>query len=158
MAIHRVFLGWQKPLCDTVPAHLLRRAGAGMLDLREMVVVVPTRQSSWRLRAALPLAAHVQGAALLGPEIVTPPVLLEPPRTTAVATSLQDLLAWVTILQAVNPGELTAFLGPRENRPHNTVWALQVARRLQDLRRELADMAARLSKWDSAREGITDIL
>ncbi len=139
MAIHRVFLGWQKPLCDTVPAHLLRRAGAGMLDLREMVVVVPTRQSSWRLRAALPLAAHVQGAALLGPEIVTPPVLLEPPRTTAVATSLQDLLAWVTILQAVNPGELTAFLGPRENRPHNTVWALQVARRLQDLRRELAD-------------------
>ncbi len=133
------FLGWDRPLCETVPAHLLAGAGAGLLDLRGTVVVVPTRQSSWRLRAALPLAAAARGAALLGPEIVTPPVLLEPPRTAAVASSLQSLLAWTSVLNALAPGDFPAFLGTRENRPSGTGWALQVARRLQDLRRELAD-------------------
>lgn len=139
MAIKRLFLGWDRPLCETVPAYLLAGSGAGMLDLRGTVVVVSTRQSSWRLRAALPLAADARGSALLGPEIVTPPVLLTPPPTAAVATSFQSLLAWSAVLKAVKPGELTAFLGAREGRISSTGWALQVARSLQDLRNELAD-------------------
>ncbi len=110
-----------------------------MLDLRGTLVVVPTRQSSWRLRAALPLAADARGAVLLGPEIVTPAVLLEPPRTASVATNLQSLLAWSAVLKAVKPGECSAFLGTREGRVHGTTWALQIARRLQDLRKELSD-------------------
>ena len=139
MAINRIFIGWGKPLCETVPAFALRKGAAGLLDLRGTVVVVPTRQSSWRLRAALPLVAHAHGISLLGPEIVTPPVLLEPPRTTTVATALQCLLAWHTVLLAAKPGEFPAFLGAQETRPHGTGWALQVARRLQNLRQELAD-------------------
>lgn len=139
MAIKRIFLGWERPLCETVPAHLLAGAGAGLLDLRDTVLVVPTRQSSWRLRAALPLAADAVGVAPLGPEIVTPPVVLEPTHNAKVATNLESLLAWSAVLKAVAPGKLTAFLGAREGRPSGTGWALQVARRLQDLRKELAD-------------------
>ena len=139
MAIKRTFLGWARPLCETVPEYLLAGAGAGMLDLRGTVVVVPTRQSSWRLHATLPLAADACGSALLGPEIVTPAVLIEPPPVTGVATSLQSLLAWSVVLKAVKPGELIAFLGAREGGNFSTAWALQVARRLQDLRKELAD-------------------
>lgn len=139
MAINRIFIGWDKPLCETVPAFILYKGTAGLLDLRGTVVVVPTRQSSWRLRAALPLVAHTQDISLLGPEIVTPPVLLEPPHTTAVATALQGLLAWHAVLLAAKPGEFSAFLGTQEHFPYGTGWALQVARRLQNLRQELAD-------------------
>lgn len=139
MAMQRIFLGWSRPLCETVPDYLLSGFGAGLRDFRSTLVVVPTRQSSWRLRAALPLAADGCGATLLGPEIVTPPVLIEPPPAAAGATIFQSLLAWTLVLKAVQPGELAAFLGGREDRPAGTGWALQVARRLQDLRRELAD-------------------
>ncbi len=139
MARQRTFLGWDRPLCDTVPTHLLTGADAGLLDLRDTMVVVPTRQSSWRLRAALPLAAEARGIALLGPEIVTPPVLLEPPSAADVATGLQGLLAWVAVLTACAPGEFSAFLGAHEGQSQGVGWALQVARRLQELRQELAD-------------------
>lgn len=139
MPLNRIFLGWRRPLCETVPEYLLGSAGAGMLDLRGTVVVAPTRQSIWRLRASLPLAAHARGIALLGPEMVTPPVLLDPPHAAAVATALDGLLAWTAVLQEVKPGEGAAFLGARAGRTRDEGWALQVARRLQDLRKELAD-------------------
>jgi len=139
MAIRRFFLGWDKPLCETVPAHLLGDASADMLDFRGTVLVVPTRQSSWRLRTALPLAADVRGAALLSPEIVTPPVLLEPSPCAAGATPLQSLMAWTAVLKTIKPDELASFLSARQDRPSGTAWALQIASRLQDLRQELAD-------------------
>ncbi|MEI6217347.1 MAG: hypothetical protein WCP86_00455, partial [bacterium] len=120
-----------------MPAHLLAESGPGMLDMRG-TIVVPTRQSSWRLSAALPLAADVRCAALLGPEIVTAPVLLDS-KHAASATDIQGLLAWCAVLTAVKSGELTAFLGAREGRTINTAWALQVARNLQKLRKELSD-------------------
>jgi ATP-dependent helicase/nuclease subunit B len=137
--MNRVFLGWERPLCETVPAYLLDQAGPGLLDRRGLVVVVPTRQASWRLRAALPLAAAARRTALLGPEIVTPAVLLTPPPSAGVATGTQSLLAWSSVLQAVQPGEFAAFLGARVGRAASPAWALQVARRLQELRQELAD-------------------
>jgi len=139
MGSQRIFLGWNRPLCETVPAYLLAGANAGMLDLRGTRVVTPTRQSSWRLRAALPVAAEARGVVLLGPEIVTPPVLLAPPASSATATSLDSLLAWNRVLNGVEPGAFAAFLGARANRPSGAGWALPIARRLQELRRELAD-------------------
>ena len=77
MPVTRTFIGWDRPLYETVPAFLLAQADGVLLDMRRTVVVVPTRQSSWRLRAALPLAADARGVACIGPEIVTPPVFLE---------------------------------------------------------------------------------
>ena len=59
-----IMVGWDRPLCETVPEFLLAEGGPGCLDLRGTVVVVPTRQSSWRLRAALPLAAEARGRVL----------------------------------------------------------------------------------------------
>ena len=139
MPVSRVFLDWTRPLCDTVPEWLL--AGArGLTDLRDTTLVVPTRQSGWRLRGALPVAADARGAALLSPAIVSAPILLTPPATgTRIASDLQSLIAWCAVLKAVQPGDCEAFLGSRQNDPANTGWALQTARRLQALRQELAD-------------------
>ena len=139
MPVARVFLDWTRPLCETVPEWLL--AGArGLTDLRDTTLVVPTRQSGWRLRGALPVAADARGTALLSPAIVSAPILLAPPVTDArIASDLQSLLAWCAVLRAVQPGECEAFLGSRQNDPANTGWALQTARRLQALRQELAD-------------------
>jgi ATP-dependent helicase/nuclease subunit B len=139
MPPHRHFLGWEHPLCETVPAWLLAECAPGTLDLRDTVVVVPTRQASWRLRADLPLAAHVRGLALLGPEIVTAPALLHPPPDARRASDLQLLLAWRAALRALPAGALAALLGRR--RPDTAAWALQIGRRLSSLRAELADGA-----------------
>lgn len=134
----RHFLGWDRPLCETVPERLLEGRPAGTVDLRGTVIVTPTRQSCWRLRAALPLTAHARGIVLLGPEIVTAPALLQPPPLAGRATPLQTLLAWCAAVAEVPAGELQAFLGQSAG---GTVLALPLARRLQDLRRELADGA-----------------
>jgi len=140
MAITRVFLGWNRPLCETVPAWLLDRQEPGTLDLRGTIVVVPTRQSSWRLRAALPLAAHARhGAALFAPEIVTAPVLIATPPRPGLASDTQNLLAWRDVLLASPAGDLDAFLG--KQRAASGTWAFKIARRLIGLRRELADGA-----------------
>jgi len=135
----RTFIGWDRPLCETVPAFLLAEKGAGLLDLRHTIVVVPTRQSSWRLRTALPLAADARGGACIGPEIITPPVLLAPPQRSGVASGFRSLLAWTAVLKAAGADEFRAFLGAGDKRPATTAWALQVARQLQSLRQELAD-------------------
>lgn len=139
MPLTRTFIGWDRPLCETVPAFLLSQQGAGLLDLLHTVVIVPTRQSSWRLRAALPLAADARGIACIGPEIVTPPVLLAPPQRAGVASGFQSLLAWTAVLKAAGADEFRAFLGAGDKRPTTTAWALQIARQLQRLRQELAD-------------------
>ncbi len=141
----RFFLGWDRPLCETVPEHLLRQADRGLLDLRDTVVIVPTRQSSWRLRAALPLAGDSQDTVCIGPEIVTPPVLLAPVARAGTASDLQSLLVWTSVLKSVQPGEFAAFLGTAGKHPGGTAWALQIARQLQNLRQELADGGLTLS-------------
>ncbi len=138
MPVSLVFLDWTRPLCVTVPGFLLADA-SGLTDLRDTMIVVPTRQSGWRLRGALPLAADARGATLLSPAIVSAPVLLAPATEARVASDLQSLLAWCAVLKAVKPGDCEAFLGSRQNDPSNTGWALQTARRLQSLRTELAD-------------------
>jgi hypothetical protein len=140
MGVTRVFLGWDRPLCETVPEWLLAPGAPGLIDLRGTVVGMPTRQSSWRLRAALPLAAQDHhGAALLAPEFVTASVLIAPPPRPGRASELQSLLAWRHVLLAAPAGDLDAFLGGQ--RPSSGSWALQLARRLIGLRRELADGA-----------------
>ena len=139
MPVTRTFIGWDRPLYETVPAFLLAQADGVLLDMRRTVVVVPTRQSSWRLRAALPLAADARGVACIGPEIVTPPVLLSPPQQAGVASGFQSLLAWTAVLKAARADEFRAFLGAGDKRPATTAWAMQIARQLQRLRQELAD-------------------
>ncbi|MBP8799928.1 MAG: PD-(D/E)XK nuclease family protein [Kiritimatiellae bacterium] len=139
MPLTRTFIGWERPLCETVPAFLLAQADGGLLDLRRTVVIAPTRQSSWRLRGALPLAADARGVACIGPEIVTPPVLLAPPQAPGMASGFRSLLAWTAVLKAAGPDEFRAFLGAGDKRPATTAWALQIARQLQQLRKELAD-------------------
>ena len=140
MAIKRIFLGWDRPLCETVPEWMLQGHTTGTVDLRGTVVGMPTRQSSWRLRTALSLVAHDQHeAALLGPEIVTASVLIAAPPRPGCASELQSLLAWCQVLREAKAGDLDDFLGPQ--RPGTSAWALQIARRLSGLRRELADGA-----------------
>ncbi|MBM4164189.1 MAG: hypothetical protein FJ222_07090 [Lentisphaerae bacterium] len=155
MGVTRVFLGWDRPLCETVPEWLLAPGAPGLIDLRGTVVGMPTRQSSWRLRAALPLAAHDRyGASLLAPEIVTASVLIAPPPRPGRASDLQSLLAWRRVLLAAPAGDLDAFLGGQ--RPASGSWALQIARRLTVLRRELADGALTIGEVAARGEALME--
>ena len=43
MSITRHFLGWDRPLCETVPAYLLDGTSAARADMRDTLLVVPTR-------------------------------------------------------------------------------------------------------------------
>lgn len=138
-AIRRVFLGWDRPLCETVPEYLLAGAPAGLLDLRGTVVVTPTRQAAWRLRNALPVAAAARGAAVLGLEQTTPAALLAPPATPKIATPFDVLLAWRATLEAAASEGRRAALGGPADRAADIGWTLATARRLQALREELAD-------------------
>ena len=135
----RIFIGWDMPLCETVSERILRGLEAGLADLRGVVIVVPTRQAGYRLRASLPLAAEARGVSLLGPEIKTASVLLAPPSPQSLANSAQILAAWDGALAAVKSGEMTAFLGAGEQRVGSAVRRLQTARHLEKLRAELSD-------------------
>ncbi len=150
----RIFLGWNRPLCETVPEWLLRNAGGEAIDLRGMAVGVPTRQSSRRLSDALPLAAQERyGAALIAPKIMTASTLIAPPTQANRASDFQALLAWCAVLREARPEEMTSFLGRR--RPASAAWALQVARRIIQLRHDLAEGGLLIADV-IAKSGMTD--
>jgi len=131
MAIVTKFTGWDRPLCEAVAEYILGGVPPGLPDLRGTVVVVPTRQAGFRLQTALARA----GGAVLGLEIKTASSMMVPRNVAGVANAAQSLAAWQGVLSATEPGEFEAFLGTRLT----GTFALQIARRLEKLRHELAD-------------------
>ncbi len=155
MPIVRVFLGWERPLGETVAAHLLAGVKPGLLDLRHMVVVTPTRQAAWRLRGALPVVADAHGIALLGPDVTTPGALLEPPPSAGMASPLDELLAWRAAIASAQSDGGCAFLGARHGTVFDICRTFQAARQLQGLRTELADGGFSIAEV-AAREDVVE--
>jgi ATP-dependent helicase/nuclease subunit B len=74
----RVFLGWDGPLLARTVAWLASGwDGASALDLRSSLLVVSTRQSGRRLRAALASHAAARGRAVLAPRVVLPEQVID---------------------------------------------------------------------------------
>ena len=75
----RHFLGWAQSLVKAAVEHVAAGwGGRGALDLSGLLIIVPTRNASRRLREALAVHAAEQNSAVLPPRVVTPDFLTSP--------------------------------------------------------------------------------
>lgn len=107
---HRIWCDWDQSALDRAVGHLLPADG-GAPDLRDRLLIVPTRQAGRRLRERLALAAaRRQTAVLIGP-VETPAALFQPPPDPApVATDIAAEAFWRATLTDA-PADMLAALG-----------------------------------------------
>ncbi len=137
------FLGWDRPILELTAEFLVARAGEGMLDLSEQLVVVPTRNAGRRLREMLANLADERGQAMLAPRVVPTEFLLSlisTPQTGKLASPEESLLGWTRVLLDSDLGALRALF-PVEPVAQDFAWALGTARSLMELRRSLGEAA-----------------
>jgi ATP-dependent helicase/nuclease subunit B len=133
-------LGWDRPVTSLVTEFLLRDVSRCPPDLRDTLVVVPTRQAGRRLREAL-AAACAQYGALLAPRVVTPNFFWrDDSRSAAVAPPMAVMLAWVQVLRVIERDAFPAFF-PKGSDRDDVSWVLRTARMLSGVREELAEGA-----------------
>ncbi|MES2596312.1 MAG: PD-(D/E)XK nuclease family protein [Verrucomicrobiota bacterium] len=149
--VTRRFLGWERPLVQSVVAHLAADwQGRGALDVSDWLIVVPTRHAGRRLREALAVHAATQDAAVLPPMTVTPDFLTSPDRVEGmqVAGKIESLLLWATELLRLDLDE-HRHLFPVDPVERNFSWALKTAADLLKVRETLNENG--LSLIDAAR-------
>ncbi len=149
--LRRHFLPWDGPWLPQVTAWLAGIGrGAEPLDLSDVLVVVPTRQSGRRLREALAEHAAARGTAVFPPRVHTPDTLLVPDATVPdVASRLEALLAWIGVLRELESGDVPdVFPSLPPRRDHG--WAARLAEvffrlqtRLTEGGLEFSDVASR---------------
>lgn len=147
----RHFLGWDRPLVKAVVDHVATGwYGRGALDLSGLLIIVPTRNASRRLREALAVHAAEQNAAVLPPRVVTPDFLTSPEHAPELhpAGALETKLIWAAELLRI---DLNAHreLFPVDPVERNFTWALKTAGELIELRETLNEKG--LSCADVAR-------
>lgn len=161
----RLFLPWSEPVLPAVVEHMVQGWSGGMLDLGDLVAVVPTGEAARRLKEALALKAEEKGAAVLSPYIITPEAITEwalegmpPPGTVA-----DVLLTWMQVLQKL-PLENYGALFPVAPPNRDSAWARSTATELMKLRRRLeeggrtiADAARRLGAGNPEAERWKDL-
>src|SRR5450755_408136 len=110
MAVSRHFLPWDRPLLPQAVEFLAGAwRGERPLDLAEILVIVPTRQSGRRLREALAAHAAIHGAAVFPPRVMLPESLAAPgPGVTGLASRLESQLAWIGVFRALDLEEFRA--------------------------------------------------
>jgi len=133
--VKQQFLSWQEPVLTAATSTLLAQARATgkMLDLQHLLVVVPTRHAGRRLREAMAVQAHGQGAAVLPPRLLTPEALIAGDDTTA--NPAEVLAIWAKLIEHL---DFTQFpqLFPLPPTPDSDsfAWALGVAGQIIELR------------------------
>ena len=137
MKITRHFHGWTLPALpaavEILTAEWQRRERPGPLDLRDRLILVPTRHAGRRLRAELARVAAAQGTAVLSGAIVTPEHLVPPP-----AQAAPDALVLALLAQRLRTqhDSLKALL-PAAQAEWSFAFALGLAGQLHDLRRQV---------------------
>jgi ATP-dependent helicase/nuclease subunit B len=141
MSLRRHFLAWDRPLLPQAVEFLAGGwKGGEPLDLRELLVVVPTRQSGRRLREALAAHAEKHGAAVFPPRVMLPESLVASGAAAAgVASRLESLLAWVGVLRELDLGDFRQVF-PVDPPARNFTWALRVAQDFSRLQATLAEV------------------
>ena len=147
----RHFLGWDQSLVKAAVEHVAAGwGGRGALDLSGLLIIVPTRNASRRLREALAVHAAEQNAAVLPPRVVTPDFLTSPEHAPELhpAGALETKLIWAAELLRI---DLNAHreLFPVDPVERNFTWALKTAGDLLELRETLNEKG--LSCADVAR-------
>jgi ATP-dependent helicase/nuclease subunit B len=149
--LKRHFLGWERPLVQSVVAHLAADwQGSGALDVSDCLIVVPTRHAGRRLREALAVHAATGDAAVLPPMTVTPDFLTSPDRmeNTQVAGKIETLLLWAAQLLKLDLEEYRNLF-PVDPVERNFGWALKMTGDLLQVRENLNENG--LSLGDVAR-------
>ena len=144
MTIERTFLGWDRPLAESVTAFLLEGRRGKPVDLSDTLVVVPTQQAGRRLREAL--AATASG--LWSPRVIPPGGLIALPPRPVPATLLEMEAVWLDLLQRARLEEFPELF-PAAPPQQDVAWALPLARALRRLRSALGE--AGLTVGDVAR-------
>ena len=129
-------LHWNQPLLTTAVDWLLADAGEGVPDLRDRLLLLPTRQAGRRLREALAGEMERRGRALFPPMTVTPWHLVRPCENAA--TELACLWIWNRVLGEANLKNYK-HLFPLPPEMVDFTWRRQMARALHDLRGALAE-------------------
>lgn len=106
-------------------------------ELPRLLVVVPTAQSSRRLRQGL-----AERAALLTPKVVTTGVLMH---LEGVAPEAIETLAWTETLEGVDDWSEFGAIFPESPASEGAGWALGLAKAFVDLRKSLQDNGLMLS-------------
>ena len=124
----RHFLGWHRPLLELATEHLAAEWKEGPLDLSSLIIVVPTRNASRRLRESLAILASQRKSGVLPPHILNPDDLLVPnSENLPVASKAESLTAWLEVLLTI---DLTSYphLFPVVPVAQNFSWALATAK------------------------------
>ena len=138
MAISRVFLDWKRPALPESAAYLRERYARGReLDLRNVLLVLPTSQAGQRMLELLVGDAEGRGLRLIPPAILTlrdlPERLYTPKRPFA--HPLAQQFAWIQALQTL-PGQQRSRLMRRLS-DTSLIGRLAFAAMLSELHREL---------------------
>ena len=122
------------------------------MDLRSWMVIVPTRQSSRRLRETLAVTAPKRGQAVFSRRVMLPEQvrssLADVPR---VANGLESLLAWIHVLGSVDLSGFRQVL-PVDPPQRDFRWASGMATRLLRVQGELAEEGLSMAEVASCGE------
>ncbi len=165
----RIFLDWDRPLLEQAAEMLLSSASeSSVLDLSDVLAIVPTRNAARRLREMLANLAHERGTAVI-PPLCGPPTLLARPELGAarigrtLASQAEVLAAWIAVLRGGKPGAYR-YLFPIEPALRDFAWAQGMAVDLIEVRSILgeagllmADVAKRLPAEHEEKERWRDM-
>ena len=93
MSVRRHFLGWDRPVAEAVSVFLAADWRSGCLDLGDVLVIVPTRQSGRRLRQHLAALADSASAGVFPPRVVLPQFLTSVERSGRRTASRVEMLS-----------------------------------------------------------------
>src|SRR5688500_127212 len=134
-ALH--FWEWNQPILQHAVAELTRGSKGGELNLAEKVLLVPTAEAGRRLREALAIEAAKSDGAVVAPWVWHPEIALKWQEGVRVAaTSLQEQLAWRTVIASVPAGEFPALFPTMADKPESA-WISGTAEVLSALARTL---------------------
>ncbi|MGI9240862.1 MAG: PD-(D/E)XK nuclease family protein [Verrucomicrobiales bacterium] len=149
-SIARHFLGWDRPILDSATDFLIgAQAGQRLIDLSDLLVVVPTQHAGRRLREALATCAAEKDGAVVPPLIVPPESLIAaadapPADALPVAGRAQILLLWADVLRQI---ELDHFrhVFPIDPVERSFNWAVQTGADLVGMRNTLGEAGLSIS-------------
>ena len=139
-------LPWDRPLLpQAVDLLAAGWTGDGPLDLSDLMIIVPTRQSGRRLREALAARAATRDQAVFPPRVVLPETLATLGTPDAgVASRLDGQLAWIEVLRRVSLDEFRAVF-PVDPPGRDFSWARRLAVQLLQLQATLAEAGLRMA-------------
>ncbi len=138
--IQRVFLGWDEPLLHLAARFLCDRYGVeGVVDLRQVCVVVPGGRGGRRLKAQLLNEALRRSLRLVPPRVVKAGALAELFYSVdwPVGSDLLRKQVWSAVLRDANPASLAGLAGDLPDQSDMTGWSLLGAK-VATLHRETA--------------------